>query len=231
MSSAKALLGAVAGRFLFREAKVTSSTWRSKHFIQLEVEGNALTDARFVPGDKVQVFLPGEGMRTYTPLEWAGPRTSFLGFVHGDAATPGTTWLRNVKGGDRVQLFGPRRSIDTSQVSGDVVVIGDETSLALSVAVTRAFPSRKVSAVLEAHDVDELKTVASGLGVTLEARAFGDSKGLFEMLCARIDAGATPLFTGRAATLQALKQSLRAANRSVGGLTKAYWAEGKRGLD
>jgi len=32
-------------------------------------------------------------------------------------------------------------------------------------------------------------------------------------------------------TIQTLIQQLRAANRSVGGLTKACWAEGKRGLD
>jgi len=130
-----------------------------------------------------------------------------------------------------VRLSGARGSCDTPGLKGDVVVFGDETSLAMSVAATRGLTGRKVSAVLEAHDVDETMQVALALGVTAEVRPFGDTTGLFEMLCARIDAGATPLFTGRAATIQTLKQQLRAANRSVGGMTKAYWAEGKRGLD
>ncbi len=96
--------------------------------------------------------------------------------------------------------------------------------LALGFPLCFSFP-------FEARDVDEVKQVASQLGVNAEVRSFGDARALFELLCARIDAGATPLFTGRAATIQTLKQQLRAANRSGGGLTKASWAEGKRGLD
>lgn len=229
MDAPKALLGALVGRFIFREGTVEEVRRPTPRFAHVMARGPGLAGATFVPGDKVQLFLPGIGMRTYTPIEWNGDRASFLGFAHGEG--PGANWVRTVKPGDVMQVMGPRRSLNTSSLRGDLVVVGDETSLALTAAVTRASRDRKVTAVLEARDVDEVKTLAASLGLTAEVRPAGETKPLLELLCARIDAGATPLFSGRASTIQALKQGLRAANRSVGGLSKAYWADGKRGLD
>lgn len=229
VSSAKAIIGALAGRFLFRHGTVTAVTRLSEHFTRFDVEGPQLAGARFVPGDKVQLFLAGEGMRTYTPVEWdAAGKTFFVGFVH-DEAGPGVRWLRALKVGDEAALFGPRRSLDASALPGPLVLVGDETSLAVAAALTRAKPGRHVTALLESSHPDEVKQVASALGLShLTVTARGK---LEAPLLAQLDVGATPLFTGRAATIQALKQALRAQQRAPGGLTKAYWAEGKRGLD
>ncbi len=225
MASAKALLGAVAGRFIFRHGAATSITRLSEHFTRLDVEGKELEGAPFVPGDKVQVFLPGEGMRTYTPVTWDAGRTWFVGYAHGEG--PGSKWLREVKQGDEVAMFGPRRSIDVSGLSGPLVVVGDETSVAVAVSLTRA--RANISVLLEATSPDETREVARNLelvNATITAR--GD---LGDALLAQLALGATPIFTGRAATIQALKATAKSAGRVFGGKTKAYWAEGKRGLD
>ena len=67
---------------------------------------------KMAPGDKVQVFLPDIGMRTYTPLSWeTRGATTFLAYVHGD--TPGATWAKRVKAGDEVSFFGPRIAISS----------------------------------------------------------------------------------------------------------------------
>jgi NADPH-dependent ferric siderophore reductase len=229
VSSAKALLGALAGRFLFRHGRVTAVTRLSERFVRFDVEGQPLAGVRFVPGDKVQLFIAGEGMRTYTPVEWSSDgRTFFVGYVHGGDA-PGAKWLRAVKVGDEAALFGPRRSIDASDLPGPIVLVGDETSLACAAALTRAKPQRHVTVLLEATHVDETRAVAQALALT---HVTVTARGQLEApLLAQLDVGATPIFTGRAATIQALKQSLRAQQRVAGGLTKAYWAEGKRGLD
>ncbi|MFZ5441442.1 MAG: siderophore-interacting protein [Myxococcota bacterium] len=224
MASAKALLGAVAGRFLFRHGVVSRVTSLGPHFRRVDVEGRELEGAPFVAGDKVQLFLPGEGMRTYTPITWDGARTSFVGFVHGSGG-PGARWLTGVKAGDEVALFGPRRSIDVSAERGPLVVVGDETSLGLTAALTRAKPERQVTAVLETGFPDELREVAGALelrGVSAVPR--GE---LEAAVRTGLAAGATPVFTGRAASLQRLKRALG----NPAGQTKAYWAEGKRGLD
>jgi NADPH-dependent ferric siderophore reductase len=227
MASAKALLGAVAGRFLFRHGEVTRVKPLSAHFVRIDVAGEELVGAPFVPGDKVQVFFSGVGMRTYTPITWSAEgATWFVGYAHGQG--PGSQWVREVKVKDEVALFGPRRSIDVSGVRSPVVVLGDETSLAVAVALTRGDAGRQVTVVLEAGAPDEVKEVARSLeltAVTVVAR--GDVAAMSSALGAQLALGATPVFTGRAATIQALKKQ----HPGAGGRTKAYWAEGKRGLD
>lgn len=227
MASAKALLGAVAGRFLFRHGRVTQVARWSEHFVRFDVEGDELSSARFVPGDKVQLFLPDVGMRTYTPVEWNGRATFFIGFVHGDG--PGSRFVGGVKVGDEAALFGPRRSIDASALDGPLVVVGDETSLGVAAALTRAKKERQVTALLESRFEAETRAAAEQLGLkTATVTAPG---GLVTPLLAQLELGAVPVFTGRAASIQALKQAAKARGLRVEGPTKAYWAEGKRGLD
>lgn len=223
MASAKALLGAVAGRFLFRHGTATKVTTLGPHFRRVEVEGDELRGAPFVPGDKVQVFLPGEGMRTYTPLEWREHRTTLLGFVHGGG--PGSRWLEALTEGAPVAFFGPRRSVDVSAVRDALLVVGDETSLALTCALTRAESPRRVSAVLEATEPAEVRAVARAL--ELSAVTVVPRGALEPAVRAQLE-GAVPVFTGRAASIQALK---RALPTRPGSITRAYWAENKRGLD
>ena len=226
MASVKAFLGEVAGRLLFRHGEVKRVEQLSEHFVRIDVAGKELEGAPFTPGDKVQVFLDGE-MRTYTPVTWEGDRTWFLGFVHGEG--PGGSWVRTVKQGDAVAFFGPRGSIDVSAEKGPLVVVGDETSLGLAVSLTRANPGRQVMALLEAESPDETREVGRKLELTqLTVTERGQ---LLPPLVAQLELGVFPIFTGCAATIQALKQQLRAQGRSVGGKAKAYWAAAKRGLD
>ena len=181
MSSAKALLGSIAGRFLFRAATVTSIERIGRAFVQVHVEGEDLRGAR--------------------------------------AARVGDTW----------QLFGPRRSIDTSATDGPLVVAGDETSIAVGVATARARPGRVVSAVLESTDPEDTRAAAHALG--LERVEVVQRGAAAPILMGHVEQGASPVFTGRAATIQALQRDLRARSLRHRGPTKAYWAEGRRGLD
>lgn len=224
MDAAKALIGAVAGRFLFRHGRVTDVARLGEHFVRVDVAGTELEGAGFVPGDKVQVFLPGLGMRTYTPVTWEGGKTFFVGFLHGEG--PGASWLRGVKVSDQVAMMGPRRSIDVGAGAQPLVVVGDETSLAVAAALTRGHGQRQVSALLETSVPDEVRAVSQALGLAPTLVAHGDVEALGTALSAQLAHGAMPVFTGRASTIQALRQ-----RGLKGGKTKAYWAEGKRGLD
>ena len=227
MASAKGLLGAALGRFIFTHATVTEVSELGTDLRHIDVRGPELAKARFTPGDKVQVLVPGDELRTYTPFNWRGDSASFIGFVHGD--TPGARWVKSVKPGDEVRFFGPRGSLDVRGVRGEVVVVGDETSL----AVARAFSeTHRVSVVLEATRPDVTREVCAKLGLShVDVTARGDVETLLAKLQGQLAAGATPYFTGRASTTQQLKQRLRAAGVNFGGKTKAYWADGKRGLD
>lgn len=224
MTSAKAMLGALAGRFLFRMTTVREVK-RFGRYVRLDLEGESLATARSLPGDKVQVFLPDVGMRTYTPLRWTREGTSLL--VFSDGQGPGASWARDSKRGDEVSFFGPRRSIEAGD--GPVTVFGDETSVAISLALAATNPTRKVTAVLEVSDAAETRAALDGCGSLVEAVLVprGDMLRAGQALQAAITPETFVAFTGRAASIQAVKRVVR-AERSK---TKAYWAEGKVGLD
>ncbi|MFP2899384.1 siderophore-interacting protein [Corallococcus sp. 4LFB] len=148
MASAKAMLGSMLGRFLFTDARVTQVREVSRAFRQIDCEGPALRGQGWTPGDKVQVFLPGLGLRTYTPLSWDEARgaTAFLVYLHGDS--PGAKWGRDVRAGDTVQFFGPRRSVTLEAGDAPVVLFGDETSFAVAHAL-RTGAKRDVTPLFE----------------------------------------------------------------------------------
>lgn len=237
MSSAKALLGSVLGRFLFHEVTVTGVRDLSPRFRRVDLEGPALRSEPWRAGDKVQVFLPEVGMRTYTPFAWDAQRgaTSFLVYLHG--ATPGAEWGRTLRVGDRVQFFGPRRSLALEDGPGPVVLFGDETSFAVAHAFRTDGVKRDVTAVFEVSSRDACAPVLRELGfegADVE-RTAGDAH-LAEVLerlrgALAANPGAPLVMTGRAQSIQSLKARLRSEGLGGGAKVKAYWAVGKTGLD
>ncbi|OJH38061.1 siderophore-interacting protein [Cystobacter ferrugineus] len=239
MASGKAILGSMLGRFLFREAQVEQVRELSPRFRWMELVGAGLRDSSWSAGDKVQVFFPGVGMRTYTPLAWDTVRgaTQLLVYLHGNS--PGAEWGRNVRVGDRCQFMGPRGSLALGALKGPVVLFGDETSFAVAhtlrnlragvggveqvFEVSSRADAEPVlrelhlsgSAVIErTPDEAHLPTVAERLRVALEQRP-----------------GAALVMTGRAQAIQALRSRLRVDRVGATQKVKAYWSAGKSGLD
>ena len=241
MSSAKAWLGEVVGRVLFREAEVTAVRDVAPGFRLAKAEGADLRNVAWTPGDKVQVFLAGEGMRTYTPMTWDRERgqTTFLLHVHGAATTPGAAWAKKLAVGERFRFFGPRGSIGFPALGRDVLFFGDETSFAAASALHAV--NAHTSYVFEATDVDAAAKALTELGVTgasvlsVVARREGDEhvNELAGQLAAHLEANgrAQLTMTGRAQTIQSIKRALSARGLRAAGKTKAYWSVGKAGLD
>ncbi|QSQ25109.1 siderophore-interacting protein [Pyxidicoccus parkwayensis] len=239
MASGKAFLGSVLGRFLFREATVDQVRDVSPRFRWMELVGAGLRDVHWNAGDKVQVFLPGLGMRTYTPLAWDAVRgaTQLLVYLHGNS--PGAEWGRNVRVGDRCQFMGPRGSLPLAALQGPVVLFGDETSFAVahslrnlragvggveqvfevssraeSDGVLKEFHLSGSAVIERTPDEAHLTAVAERLRVALQQRP-----------------GANLVMTGRAQAIQALRSRLRADGVGGAQKVKAYWSAGKSGLD
>ena len=239
MASAKAFLGGLVASVLFREAEVTDARAVGGAFRHIDLAGAGLVGLAWTRGDKVQVFLPGVGTRTYSPLAWdadAGT-TSLLAHVRG-AETPGDRWAATVARGDRCRIFGPRASLATG--GKPFVVFGDETSFGLARALAGAgglgravFEVTSAAACREASATLELGEVA------LVERAAGDAhlNEVHERLAAARAASpdAVVLLTGHARSIATLrrfgKRDGGAANPYLGAKTRAYWADGKAGLD
>ncbi|WNG36803.1 siderophore-interacting protein [Archangium violaceum] len=239
MVSGKAILGGMLGRFLFRDARVEQVRDVSPHFRWMELTGEALRDVSWSAGDKVQVFFPSVGMRTYTPLAWDAARgaTQLLVYLHGHS--PGAEWGRNVRVGDRCQFMGPRGSLALTSLQGPVVLFGDETSF----AVAHTLKSLRagvdgIEQVFEVSSRGESEAVLrefhlSDSAVVERAPDEGHVPALAERLSAALQRrpGAHLVMTGRAQAIQALRARLRADGVGAAQKVKAYWSAGKRGLD
>ena len=237
MASGKAWLEAVVGRFLFRDVETAHVRDLGASFRLVSFCGESLRGVSWEPGDKIQIYLPGHGMRTYTPMTWdaAGGSAELLVFIHG--TSPGAEWGRRLRAGDRWQFFGPRRSIRATDLDGPVVLFGDETSFGVARALVDAKSPSTVKSVFEVSDAAESSDVLAQLGIagTTVPREPADAH--LAATCERLvdELGANPeaslVMTGKAQSIQLLRARLKAKNALRSGKVKAYWSVGKTGLD
>ena len=240
MASPKTLVGRLLGPLLFRQSTIREVSDAGPRLRRLTLGGDDLRPVSAQPGDKLQVFLPDAGMRTYTPVRWDSRQgtVELLVYLHGDS-TPGARWGRQAKVGDTCQFFGPRSSVPLTEMTGPVVLFGDETSFALahSLALLRPDDAR-VSYVFEVSSAADAAATLPALG--LGAATVIERKGSSLHLAAVADALAKALqahpdartvMTGQAQSIQALRASLGERGLKPSGKNKAYWSVGKSGLD
>ncbi len=221
MASVKMFLGSTLGRLVFTQITVVANTELAPRFRQVTVRG--LAPAK--PGDKVQLLF-NEGLRTYSPFGQTETTTEFLIYLHGRQSS--ALW-RGLQAGTELQAFGPRNSIGFEAFSGGrTIVVGDETSL----AVTRAAKGPNVYGVFLVREPDETTDVLATLGV---AQRTVLERNQVDAAVAAVRAlevpGATIVLTGHAQTIALLRAKLKAAGSTAPQKVRAYWADGKRGLD
>ncbi len=235
MASLKALLGDTFGRLIFRDLEITKTHDLSAHFRRVELQSPSLRGVPVRAGDKVQLLMPGEGMRTYTPYacdEREGTM-QFLVYVHGEG--PAAMWARQVKPGDHVRAFGPRTSVPFDQLQGPIVLFGDETSFAVATALTGL--RRPASFVFEVTHASESNGVVQGLGLTdatviERTRDEAHLQHVEAAVRAQLGADSVLVMTGKAQSIQRLRAALKSRWPShAGQKVKAYWSVGKKGLD
>jgi NADPH-dependent ferric siderophore reductase len=229
----KALLG-----LFMKRATVAAIEDVADGFRLVTLEGAALKGASWAPGHKVQVAVGSAFFaRTYTPMDWdvAVGSTRILGHAHGGG--PGSAWLRGLRVGDECELFGPRSSLDTGGATLPLAAFGDETSIGLAYALASTNRLDPMRCCFEVNDIRSASQVLARLGLeraTLVAKR-GDDGHLLDVeavLGPIIAAGGSFVLTGKASTIQRLRQNLSWEGVSTARiLTKAYWAPGKRGLD
>lgn len=213
-----------------RSARVLEIAQLGADFRLITLGGDALRDADWTPGDKIQLMLGGWTQRTYTPLDWDAGRgtTRILVYLHGDA--PGTRWARSLRQGDACAFFGPRKSVRLGPSASPVILFGDETALGLAVAL---------SAQATTHMLFEVRDRAQAQAVIVQlqlpnAGVESDPAALEAHMAALLQAHpmADVVLTGRAGAIQQMGRLLRA--HGIGAArrqSKAYWAPGKTGLD
>lgn len=223
MSSMKGrIVRLLAGAVLQRATVV--STQEIGGFRRLLLSGEI---PKFAAGAKVQLLLPTDDMRTYTPIpDLEGMR--LLGWR--EAGGPGTRWLSHVRQGDELRFLGPQRSLELER--GPTVIVGDETSVALAAAFAIERPGR-VHAVIQSDAAGDVRSaVDSSAFAQLDVVPRGDT-------CSTVEAIADSLYDSPHASMaltgaSGLVASVRDALRRAGVQnmkTKTYWIPGRSGLD
>src|SRR5690606_30223336 len=113
----------------------------------------------FSAGAKVQVLLPTDDVRTYTPIR-APEGMVLLGWKH--AGGPGARWLASAREGDELPFVGPQRSLDLAP--GQAVLIGDETSVGVAAALSADRPGQ-VHAVIQSDRPSDVRAAAAAVGL------------------------------------------------------------------
>lgn len=220
-------------QLLMRPARVAGIETPSPRFRIVHLEGEALRNVGWMPGQKLQIAI-GSGLsnRTYTPMSWdeVGGSTRLLAFLHGDG--PGSRWSAGLRAGDDCHFFGPRRSLDLAVSGSPLVLFGDETSFGLAASLRR-----EATLLFEAGDTGEAQAILARIGIG-QATVLGRTAADAHLMAAETEierhaaAGAHFVLTGKASSIQRLIRHLRSAGVGSARISsKAYWAPGKTGLD
>jgi len=223
MSSIKGKLVRLVSRVALDRATVVSAE-SIGGFRRLLLQTSAQTAAA---GTKLQLLLPTDDVRTYTPI--ATPEgIVLLGWMH--AGGPGARWMTNARAGDVLPFVGPQRSLVLD--AGPVVLVGDETSVAVAAAFAVERPGQ-VHAVIQADAAADVPAAAASVGLTsIDVVARRDTAATIEAVQSFLaqTPNAVVALTGGAELIVAARDELRRA-----GVTnlkgKAYWIPGRAGLD
>lgn len=182
---------------------------------------------RFSAGAKVQLLLPSDDMRTYSPIP-APDGMVLLGWKH--AGGPGAHWMSIARVGDELPFVGPQRSLELG--AGPVVLIGDETSVAVAAAFAVERPGN-VHAIIQSDADSDAREAAASVGLDhVDVVARGDTPSTVDAVAAKLSSSpkAVVALTGGSELVVGVRAALRRAGvRSI--KTKTYWIPGKTGLD
>lgn len=231
-------------KFQTLQATVVDLHRPADRFRLITLEGEALKNIQWRPGQKVQLRLGGFKARTYTPILWDSKEgvTQILTYLHYQmiATTPGTIWAGSARVGDRCSLSAPRDSLNLTALQRPAFLFGDETSIGVARSL-KATPNGfdGISFVLEASSPVETRKVLDTLNmptISLVGRTRDDAHlsqvEALMLQALEADASSSFILTGKARSIQRLMQFLRGQHVPPSQIhSRAYWAPDKTGLD
>ncbi|CAM3835048.1 siderophore-interacting protein [Paracidovorax anthurii] len=232
-------------RVFARDLTVVAVETLAGHFRLVMFQDDSLKGFDWIPGQKLQVAM-GSALeaRTYTPIEVdaRSGKLRIIAYAHGSG--PGSMWVKGLKPGDVCKAFGPSNSQDLRPSSTAMVLVGDETSIGLSCAAAahrqsqgdRVLPIQHFFEVDSKEQVQALLNRLPDLG-TVQLYEREPDNVHWDVMEHAIqsfvsDQAANIVLTGRASSIQRFRRVLRPLKFPGKQLSsKAFWADGKRGLD
>lgn len=135
--SLKSILLKILGPLILSDSKILSNERLSPHFQLLSIKGKSLRKVQWIPGQKMQIKMKDDSMRSYTPTSWdpvAGVVQTLI-FMHGNG--PGALWARDALPASKVTILGPRKSLTLEAGDETIIFFGDETTFGLAHALKK----------------------------------------------------------------------------------------------
>lgn len=236
MSTLKRVILNVIGPQLLISARIFEVHAPSETFRFVEIEAEAFKATKLSPGGKVQINVGKWDLRTYTPisLNTETGRLGILAYLHSQG--PGSRWAENVKAGAPCQLLGPRPALKRPE--RPFVFFGDESAIATAASLQRQLPPRlSTGFVLEATDPVKVSGIVRDLGLknTQVVPKTKDGRVPDAVLRSISKAAAQTeqvILAGRAQSIRQVRDRLREEDFPLSRVvSKAYWSEGRSGLD
>lgn len=175
-------------------------------------------------GSKVQIVLPSDEVRTYSPIPSESGMT-LLGWKR--PFGPGARWLRTVRVGDEVPFLGPQPSLELPD--GPAIIVGDETSVAVAAALNKERP-RGIRAIFQTDAPDDVEAAAEALGLSrFELVGAGGVEATIEAIRKHSSDDLHIGLTGGAELIEPVREALvREGLHNI--REETYWSPGRPGL-
>ncbi len=155
MSQIKKILLKVLGPIILSKSKIVSNERLSPHFQFITIKGSSIKKKEWVPGQKIQIQLKGDEMRSYTPSSWNQSEGVMQTLIYMHGKGPGAIWARDVRAQDKVTVLGPKSSLRIDEGVKRVLFFGDETTYGLAYALLKNRTDIEFHFFFEANDLSE----------------------------------------------------------------------------
>lgn len=225
MPSLPAPLAARAQQWFGRPTTVTSIIDISPGLRRVTFHTPSMDAGSCVAGAEIEFLVNERDFRHYTPIP--GPEHTYEVVFARAAGGPGSEWAHGLRIGDTAQLLGPTRSVKRAPRE---LLLGDATAIGLFAAMLADAPGQVGAVEVPAADRDAAAALLPGLDVVPTGEARGSALAAWLAATSHRPHDRAVL-AGHARSVQELRRLLREGGTPrTAILTKAYWAEGKRGL-
>jgi ferric-chelate reductase (NADPH) len=159
MSKLKKIVLKFLGPLILSESKIISNERLSPHFQFLTIKGKSLKKAEWIPGQKIQIQLAHDQMRSYTPSSWDSKTGEMQTLVYMHGKGPGALWARDAKVNQSVVVLGPRGSLKLEPEMQTILFFGDETTFGLAHALKKYSSDKKYFFFFESIDTHESEMI------------------------------------------------------------------------
>lgn len=226
MSTVKKILVKILGPIILSKSKIISNEQLSPHFHLLTIQGRNLKK-EWLPGQKIQIQLQDDQMRSYTPCSWNSKTGVMQTLVYMHGKGPGALWARDAKAQNKVTVLGPKKSLKLEEETNNVIFFGDETTFGLAHAIKKNIPNIKFHFFMEAVDTEESSSILKRFDLEDALLVSVGQLDLISQQMAKLyaeDNTQRIVLSGKQQSIVALREKLYSHNipkDSIG--TKVYW--------